>query len=243
MRFFFLFIVLFSSYSLSAEKTSSNYTIKIAYNDNWFPFSYGKGESVDGELVRAINDLISDRLGVVVYNYGLPWKRAQAEVKSGNFDVLITVPTRERLKYTYSSQSPVFEVKMVAIIRTDSPLTKVLNQEPFSSFLNKAEACDTLGNGWGKTFYNELGLKAQLTNSIESCLKMINAKRLDFTIQAESSLKSNPFYIKNKMDFLILDEEIGSMKFSILISKSSRVGFEIMNKLEDAFKIQNANPQ
>lgn len=208
---------------------------RIAYNESWPPYSAGKGDQVEGLIVTLLEEIITTKLGIPVLSYGFPWKRAQAEVQMGRFDAFITVPTDERLKYTISSQNIIFKIKMVAVMKSNSINAIRLLSDTQEKQLNQYKICDTLGNGWGKNFYQKLGINVTLTNDIDACLRMIKADRIDLSIQSERSLNTNDYLNSNRQNFVILPEAFGVMSFTLMLSKNSQFGEAFIEKFDNTF--------
>ena len=171
-----------------------------------------------------------------VSNYGLPWKRVQLLVENGKMDAFVTVPTKERLKYAYSSKSIVYKIELIAITRKTIPSLDKISSIIDSTEFSKYKVCDTLGNGWGKWFHKKNKIKRHPTINLKSCLGMIQAGMMDVTIQSKYAvnelLKKNP----KLKDIKTLPTVYGTMSFTLLLSKKSKFGLDFLKEFDEKFE-------
>jgi polar amino acid transport system substrate-binding protein len=231
----FILLNLFPA-AYGAESSKAKNLFTISYNQAWPPYSMGEGDRVQGSVVDSVSDFIENNFELNVVSYGFPWKRAQSSVKKGDIDAFVTVPTKERLEYAYSSESVVYKIELVAITRDKNPnLEKISNIVDTTEF-RKYDVCDNAGNGWGKRFHEKNKINYYSTVNLESCLGMIQAGRMDVTIQSKYAvaelLKKNP-KLKN---LKILPIVYGTMEFTLLISKKSKYGLDFIKEFDDKFK-------
>ncbi len=234
---FALFLLLnFSSVAYASDTSKENNLFKIAYNQDWPPYSMGKAENVGGGVVESVNDFIENNFEIEVSNYGLPWKRAQLAVKKGKVDAFVTVPTKERLEYANSSKSIVYKIELVAITKKSIPSLKEISSIVDTTEFSKYKVCDNLGNGWGQRFHKKNNINFHATPNLESCLGMIQAGRMDVTIQSKYAvselLKKNP----KLKDIKILPTVYGTMNFTLLVSKKSKFGLDFLKEFDEKFE-------
>lgn len=195
-------------------------TFKMAYNQDWEPYSYGTGSEVNGILVDKVNEYFAN-MGIEVSHFGIPWNRVQKSVEQGLLDGFISVPTKTRLAYSNSSEQIVFVIEMKPVVSTDA-----LSKTP----INKAEdlrllrICDIFGNGWAKNFYNNLNVKAHEAPTVDNCLKMIDKGRMDVIVQPFDVTSSKIKLLGLEDSLTILPPVFGRMEFTLLVSKKS--GFQ-----------------
>lgn len=92
----FLFVLSTSSFSASEEQST---IIWATASQMWPPIFYQKQDGEFAGLSYEIADLVfKQKLNLELEVNLFPWKRAQYNVREGNADFLVTLPTPERLE-------------------------------------------------------------------------------------------------------------------------------------------------
>ncbi len=103
--------------------------LTIVYANKWAPLSSGDGGAVSGILPTLLTVIITDRMGQNIQHIGVPWKRAQAMVRSGIADAFITTPTKGRLQFTERSENPVYSLAFRAFVSGESAIYPQLKND------------------------------------------------------------------------------------------------------------------
>lgn len=160
---------------------------RFAYFDDFPPFSWLEGNKSKGIYMDLIQALMEKELGVPVAFYGLPWARAQAEVREGRADAFITVVNPERLEYT---------VPVVPVIRGSRPTLYTGAENPD---LTKLQGLKTLeeafqqnlvtyiGDGWSKRFLPAGKALTEVAN-LNKILPILASNRPIVAIQSDTVL-------------------------------------------------------
>ena len=105
-----LLTFLFSQTVIANQPPDEKSPIIYAASGAWFPLinpSESKGACGGGLFFEILNEIFTKQLGVDLGCSFVPWKRAQKEVKNGDSDFLVTVPTAERQEYSTATDNPV----------------------------------------------------------------------------------------------------------------------------------------
>lgn len=135
---------------LFATLSASAAPMKFVYYDEYMPRSYVKNGKMTGIIVDIIDEAVKKRMGIDVVHEGYPWPRAQLMVEKGLADAFVTVPTAERLAYTYASKEPLFKFETFIAAMKNSPKLEQLKQIRDLEGLKKFSLVDYYGNGWAK---------------------------------------------------------------------------------------------
>jgi len=126
-------------------------TLRINYYHQWQPISYSdEGKAAQGMLISVLDAVLDDRMGVDVIHTGLPWKRAQYDVKMGQADALCAFPSPARKDYLLFTNESSFELEVVFFCRKDSLASEVLRASSSFEDLYPLKFGDLLANDWAK---------------------------------------------------------------------------------------------
>ena len=218
-----LVIFAFNGYAAEAtERQSFAQPLRIAYNDDWRPYSYqARGNQARGILVDVLQEALAVRMGLEVEHYSYPWNRVQRNVQQGTQDAFITVPTAERLAYAVSSRETAFVVEMRAFAASASPrhgaLLKLRNLAQFAEF----RVCDIYGNGWAKRLYDGNRIKVAWFRNSQIVMEQLQHGNCDLSMGAtEVGLQLiRDLGMQEKLQ--VLPEVFDSMRFTLMINKDS----------------------
>lgn len=223
---FFVFFIM----CLSVEAASKP-VIKWAF-DPWAPLhekeKSGRTQGLIAEIVKAV---LVDELGYEIEYHQLPWKRAQALVKTSSLDFMVTVPTNERLQYAHANTKPLHILHSVIYTNQDHPrMEEIKSIESLNDIVFKEfQVISSLGNGWVEDKLEPLGGKIFYAENYTNALKMLDRRRGDITIDVEPTTN---LYLKQ----LGLEERIVNTAVSVdewplhfMVSKKSNHS----NVLED----------
>ncbi|MGI0115323.1 substrate-binding periplasmic protein [Zooshikella sp. RANM57] len=234
MKLLYRQVLFFKLCSLIASPTWSE-TINIAYNSDWPPYSFmGPQNQVHGILVDLLDTIFDNHFHITPINYGFPWKRVQSEVKKGTMDAFITVPTDERLSYTYRSVNIVYTIKMQAITRNEPYIIQHINHVSFAEDFQNFRVCEIIGNGWGYNFWESHQINFHTVPKASNCLQRIVKDYADLMIQAYAvgNYEVARLALQNKL--IILPKVYGTMKFTLLLSKKSKFSTDLIKQFDYA---------
>lgn len=210
--------------------------LRMSYNSDWPPYSSGVGETVKGILPDLMTEIVGKRMGMKVRHLGYPWKRVQRAVELGSLDAMVTVPTDARLNYARSSRETVYTVEMRPVVVRGSGAEQQIGDAPVPATLRRLRVCDIIGNGWGKRFAEQHGLAPIMATKASSCLRMVARGRTDVTVQA-TAVANKEIAVEALQDRLaVLPVPLGSMEFTLLLSRRSALGDEFMEKFDDTVR-------
>ena len=134
-------------------------TMKMVYYNDFAPFSWEDSEKqMHGILIDVVNEVIEKQMGIHVSHKGYQWARAQKEVRDGEADAFITVPTSARRQYTKISTEPVIVGKVTIFTNKDNARIEELRKVRKLSDLKDFKLLDYLGNGWAKENFSDFNV-------------------------------------------------------------------------------------
>lgn len=161
--------------------------LKLAYAENWPPYSYPDAEGkAQGILVELMDSLLAKQMGLEVQHHLLPWKRAQKQVEMGQYDAYMAVPTADRLAFANRSQHVLYWLKVKAFLSRKSPrigeLTAMIN--PLNA--QQLDCIVLLGDRSSNEIAAQHNKQCNSVDSVPQALKMLAAGRADLFIHAEA---------------------------------------------------------
>ncbi|MBB6480669.1 substrate-binding periplasmic protein [Spirochaeta isovalerica] len=211
---FFIFIL-----NLSGEETIQ-----------WVFTDYEPANFVDekgnyaGFLYEITIEALENRMGIPVKISIYPWPRCQHLVKEGDCDIMITIPTRERLEYTIPTELPVWIKRRLIYTYINHEELETINRLDGFSDIKMAgySVISYIGNDWIKEYVvDDFHIPVEYAKTVEGMYRMLSAKRGDLVIEEKSIAHSN---IKNLgLTELIVETEgvANESHFHLLISKQS----------------------
>ncbi len=178
---------------------------------------------VTGLYADILNDVISKRMGLSWNCVLLPWKRAQTEVQSGTADLIITVPTEERLIYSIPSDQPVFETYLHVYTYKGHPKLQEIRRIKSVEDIRRLGLVPVtnLGNNWHRENIDSAGVPTHYAPADDNIARILAAKRADIMIDL-------PFTMDPMIKSLGLSRQIemtparfGPIRFHILVSRKS----------------------
>jgi hypothetical protein len=115
-------------------------SLQATYNSEWAPYSFGSKDLVDGILPDLMTAITANQRGLEIENHGQAWATVQRSIRRSQLDAFVTTPTEQRLSFTFPSESVVYAIKMVPIVRKGGPLRKLLSTD-LSMGLKSAKIC------------------------------------------------------------------------------------------------------
>lgn len=158
--------------------------MRIAYFNDYSPFSWGNDQQeMQGIFLDILNEALYGRMGIPVLHFGLPWKRAQAQVRYGQADAFCAVPSVDRKGYTRISQEPVIVSRFKIYTRRDHPALDQLRAVRAIQGLRGFSVGQFIGGGWAND--NQQTLNIRWAPTLENTLSMLAHGRVDVHIGSE----------------------------------------------------------
>jgi polar amino acid transport system substrate-binding protein len=159
--------------------------LRIAYSD-FPPFHWIKenGE-MDGLFYEIITEALEKRMGLTVVWTAYPWIRCQENLKTGEDDAVMTVPTAERAAYTVTHKDAFYQKALNLFTYIDHPrMADIKKIREIADLKNGAYSVITYsGNGWHEENVKSSGIKTYETSYLENVWKMLAEKRGDTVIE------------------------------------------------------------
>lgn len=234
---YFCLIISFSNHGYAGENNADSTGIKFSCY-NWLPMNYENDKGIpSGLYIDILNEVFVNQLGIPLSTRFRPWKRAQVEVRKGITDFLITVATRERLKYSTKSNEPFFLLYLYIYTYANHPLANQIDQikSPEDIVKLNLTAVTNLGNGWHKSNMEAKGVKTHYVRLEDSALGFLSLKRADIMIDA---LISTNHLIRKKglsSKIQLTKARFGPLKMHLLMSNQSPF-LKLMPEINEAFK-------
>lgn len=235
-------VILLSIFALSVfwqpvraeNKIEAITEVTYSFSDaDWYPIFYKPNRNAgnssgcrdyEGLFIELLDEIFNKRLNIDVQCKTFPWKRAQLNVKTGQDDFLITVPTEPRLKYAVKSKQPIFQLHMHVYTYSGHPLIdEIKNIKTLEDIVDLDLVTVTnLGNGWHKQFIEAHGIPTHYTQDDEHILKFLAAKRADIIIDAKTPTNYNIKRLGLSSQIEFTDVTFGPLDFYLLMSKKSK---------------------
>jgi polar amino acid transport system substrate-binding protein len=184
-------------------------------------------QTEDGRFKGFLHDIVLE-----VFNRGLgmdvdigvfPWKRCQSMVKAGSADIMVTIPTPERLEYTLTHSRPVWTKRRILYAYPGHPKIEEINRlNGLAAIKNGGfRVISYIGNGWTTREVEGIGIAVIYATTVEGMYRMLAAKRGDLIIE-EKSLAAPRITDQGLSEKIMETRGIGSESgFHILIGKQS----------------------
>lgn len=217
-----LFLLILFALTTTGPAWSAD-TIRWVFTD-YPPANYRTPEGAySGFFHDIVMDIFEKRLGLAVKIDVLPWKRCQMMVADGNADLMVTIPTPQRLTYAVTHDNPVWVKRRIIYTYRNHP-----RRSEFDRLLNVAQiksagvsVVSYLGNGWIETTVQGAGIPVLFATTVEGMYQMLAARRGDILIE-EKNLAGPLIRRLNLDDSIVRTAGLASESgFHILIGKRS----------------------
>ncbi|RWU06555.1 ABC transporter substrate-binding protein [Pseudodesulfovibrio sp. S3] len=213
----------------------------IEYHDFW-PF-YTRG--TDGHMTGFAYEMVTEalgRIGVEACWESYPWSRAQARVKAGEADALVTVPTPERLRYAVTHPDPIYMKGHDIFTYAAHPKLELIKSIKSIDDIHKAglTVITYQGNGWNDKNIRSRGIKTYDAPKLKSVWMMLANHRGDIIIEWAGAVW--PLVEEAGLDGKLVEVGVSldPTPFHLLIGKgSSFVG--ILSRFNEVLKEMRAD--
>lgn len=175
---FSIFLSLVPVCSVSAEDDPAELIVVYAHQP---PLISKKNEIVVGYYADVLRLLFEEKLKYKLSFVGKVWKRAQLHVSSGAADIIVTVPTPERLTYAAAVGGPINEVKMRLYSRTDHKKLSTLDRVRSIADLRAAgvSMVANIGDGWHEANIEDAGVPTSYVPDLQNAFLIVANGRAD----------------------------------------------------------------
>ena len=217
---FFLCILYLHSAAYGAENKE---TAIVSYATNR-PLIYPENQQIKGLYSDVLRVVFEQHLGVKLQFQNRPWKRAQTDVKMGRSDIIVTVPTEERLRYVVASSMPIYQLKRRLYTYPNHPqLPEIMTIENIDDVVKaRLKMAAVIGDGWFKEKLLSRGVDANLVPDPRHSFRLLADGRVDLVITSPSVYKNATRLNRNASRILDTHVDLESLAAHILIGKRSR---------------------
>ncbi len=180
----------FSGYSQNKPSETLIYV-----DEKWPPIFFENAQSPNGYgheglNIDILNEIFAKSLNLPLEIKQIPWKRAQQSIKRGSADLMITVPTEERKKFSIASNEPVLKLYMHAYTYKNHPRLNEIKTIKSADDIRELGlvAVTYLGNGWHKDNIDSHSVKTVYITENEGVIKYLADKRADILIESNISV-------------------------------------------------------
>ena len=195
--------------------------LRIAYSE-FYPFHWTdkKGE-LKGIFHDIITEALENRMGLSLIWTAYPWTRCQEEVKNGNEDAVMTVPTPDRRVYTETHKDPFFVKPLYLYTYAGhSQLAQIKRIKTINDIKEKGFSVVTYsGNGWHKRNIQALAIRTFESPYLANVWQMLAGKRGDLIIEWPGAAVPDITRLKLTHQVLNTGIVLSRMPFHLLIRK------------------------
>lgn len=216
--------VLLISINLSILWAESSIT--WATTDDWPPVFYenpSKPLGYGGLWPQIIYELFSVRMGLEVEVVQLPWSRAQSQVRDGQLDFMVTLPTEEREGYAVICDESIMDFTMQIYTYRDHPkLEEIRKMETVADLIRlDLVTVSSLGNGWHKENIESMGVKTLYVKQEKSLPRFLALKRADIMIDSPLTMNQEIRRLGLEHQIVLTDVVLDRTSFHLMISRDS----------------------
>ena len=188
------------------------------------PANYRNAEGLyTGFLHDFVIAVFEKRLGITIEIETFPWKRCQVMVQNGAADLMVTVPTPQRLEYTVTHRNPIWTKRRILFTYRGHPRIDSINRISGLAAIKDGgyTVLSYIGNGWVENTLQRTGIAVFYATTVEGMYRMLSGRRGDLVVE-EKSLALPRIKALGLTDSIVETDGIASESgFHILISKKS----------------------
>jgi len=169
------------SLGMPASLFAKTLALRVNYFGDYTPYSYLKADSsMTGIFIDALNDVLGRRGAVALTHRGLPWARAQQEVKEGEADAFCTLASDARKEYANFSQEALYSIGPVLCFAKNNPQADKIRKVTTLEGLGAFSVGTYIGDSRVGTAFK--GLNINTVPDVKQVLLKIEAGRSDLTV-------------------------------------------------------------
>lgn len=187
-----------------------------------------------GLFIDILEEVVVKELGMKLVVQQSPWKRAQENVRDGIADITVSVPTKDRLTYAFSSKEPILKMWLNVYTYAGHPkIEKIRKIQTLNDIiaLNLVPASNQ-GNGWHKENIDAFGVKTFYVPTDENLVQFLAMRRADIMIDAPISINRMIRQYGLTTKIVQTDARFGPLNFHLLMSKKSKYAY-LMPKIDE----------
>jgi polar amino acid transport system substrate-binding protein len=211
---------------MASQPSTKKLHIIYVSSGEWYPLEKApekNGLCGSGLYIDILNEIFTKQLKQKYNCSYVPWKRAQIDVKNGNADFIITIPTKERLHYTVPSDAPVFQLYLNIFTYKNHPKLAAIKKIKTADDILRLGLIpvSNLGNGWQKENIDSHGIQTNYISKNDNILQFLAARRADIVIDAAipTIYSIKKLGLNSKIE--ITKAKFGPLNFHILLGKKS----------------------
>ena len=213
-------VLLFFSQSVFAEFPK---TIHFVCPE-WKPMFFSEGEKIKGLYTEYLETIFKKNMNIKVKYSIVPWKRAQLYVEKGGADLILTVPTKKRLKFSIKNVKPIYQMYLhIYTYKNHKQINQIRKIKSAKDILKlDLTPVTNLGNGWHKQHIDSYGINTYYVPKEDNIVKFLASKRADIMIEAviPTNYKIKQYGLVSKLE--LTNARFGPLNFHILMSKKSK---------------------
>lgn len=189
-----------------------------------------------------MTEALENRMGIATTWVALPWKRCQEYVKSGEFDAMITVPTRERGVYSETHPDPFYRKELKLFTYAGhAQLDAIAAVKSLSDIKREGFSVITYsGNGWHQRHVASIGVPTHETPVVRNVWRMLAGKRGDLVIEWPQGAYPDIRDMGLEDRIVEMDVALDAMPFHLLISKKSTYR-DLLPRFNEVIKAMQAD--
>lgn len=226
-RTIFMLMMLISVFTESFANNQESFVLSTSI---FPPFISKENGEAKGIYVDVLREALENRMNIPVEFKFLPWKRAQAEVKSGETDAMITLPNELRLSYSVEVKPAVAKGTMGAFTYENHPRLLEMKKIENLSDLKKYKLLTYLGDGWAKNTLQGYNIDMSAPD-LEKTLRKLSQKRGDLFIQTKEVVNYNLKKIKGVKVTEVPGVVFSELNYKLLISRKSDF-IDLINEID-----------
>jgi polar amino acid transport system substrate-binding protein len=196
--------------------------MRIDYPEFWPFFARQDNGEMTGFFYEIVTTALTE-MGIAARWEAYPWSRCQTNVKNGEADAMITVPTSERLEYTQTHADPFYLKELKVFTYSGHPRLEAIEKIRTIDDIIAGEfsVVTYIGNGWSEKNLATRGVKIEASAQLINVWRMLAHKRGDIVI--EWPIAAWPDIRKAGLEGQIVQTGVSleSMPFHLLVRKGS----------------------
>lgn len=199
--------------------------IVLATHDQvWYPIDYPdeRGQFI-GPWMEQLNELFVETLDVELEVTRQPWRRAQADVQAGRADIMITLPTEERLAYTDMAEGVFYTMTFQLLVSREHPDWEQIKAVQDLDDLQRLglTLVSTFSNGWFEQNVADRGIEADYVKTDRQQIQFLLSGRADGLIDFPVTMAPLLQQMDPDGGLVFLPAVLDRTEFRILVSTKS----------------------
>jgi polar amino acid transport system substrate-binding protein len=219
MKTLFLFLLLLGMIPCAHAQDTAKWVFT-----NYPPANY---RLPNGQYAGYLHDIVIDafekRLGIKVHIEVMPWKRCQGMVADGTADLMVTIPTAQRLTYAVTHDKPIWIKRRILFTYRGHPRFDAINRLNGLAEIKAGgyTVISYLGNDWVKSSLQHTGIPILYATTVDGMYRMLSAQRGDLVVEQRGLARSQIQALGLAETVVETGGVASESGFHILISKKS----------------------